>query len=244
MLHGRSPSDGEVHPERFAEAIARLRPDVLALQEVDRSQPRSGAVDFTAVAAAAMGAVESRFVAAVAGTPGVVWTAATGDEQPDAAAYGIALLSRYPVRGWNVLRLPRLPVPMPVRSPHARRWFVGRDEPRVAVTAEIDSPVGELAVTTTHLSFVPGWNTRQLGTLMRALSRSSCPQLLMGDLNLSPEPVARRVGWRSLVDAATFPASQPSLQLDHVLSDQLAAREPGEGIELNLSDHRALVAVV
>jgi endonuclease/exonuclease/phosphatase family metal-dependent hydrolase len=190
-----------------------------------------------------MGAVDSRFVAAIAGTPGVVWSAATGEEQPDAAAYGVALLSRYPVHGWNVLRLPRLPVPTPVRS-HDGRVFLGRDEPRVAVTAYIDSPLGELAVTTTHLSFVPGWNTRQLRRVMRALAGLHCPQVLTGDLNMAPNRVARRVGWRSLVDAATFPAWEPSAQLDHVLSDRLSPRERGEAVEVGLSDHRALVAVL
>ena len=36
---------------------ARLDPDILALQEVDRDQPRSHLADLTAVAAEAMGAV-------------------------------------------------------------------------------------------------------------------------------------------------------------------------------------------
>ena len=39
-----------------------------------------------------MGATEHRFVAALAGTPGATWMAATGEEQPDSAAYGIASL--------------------------------------------------------------------------------------------------------------------------------------------------------
>ena len=67
---------------------------MLALQEVDRNQPRSHNADLTAVAAEAMGAREHRFVAALAGSPGATWMAATGEEQPDAAAYGVAMLSR------------------------------------------------------------------------------------------------------------------------------------------------------
>ena len=54
-----------------------------------------------------MGAPEHRFVATLHGEPGL-WTAATGDRQPAAASYGIALLSRYPVRSWHVLQLPVL----------------------------------------------------------------------------------------------------------------------------------------
>src|SRR4051794_41773952 len=80
--------------------------DVLGLQEVDRDQPRSMNADLTAVAAEAMGAVDSQFVAALSGPPGGTWMAATGDEQPGSASYGIALLSRYPVISWRGGRPP------------------------------------------------------------------------------------------------------------------------------------------
>ena len=99
ILNGRSPSDDRVDVQRFARAVGDLDADVLGPQEVDRNLPRSQHADLTAVAAEAMGAVEHRFVAALAGSPGATWIAATGDEQPDAAAYGVALLSRYPVTG-------------------------------------------------------------------------------------------------------------------------------------------------
>jgi endonuclease/exonuclease/phosphatase family metal-dependent hydrolase len=70
ILHGRSPSDDRVDVERLAAAVKDLDADVLGLQEVDRDQPRSMGADLTAVAAEAMGAVDSQFVAALAGTPG------------------------------------------------------------------------------------------------------------------------------------------------------------------------------
>src|SRR3954466_660134 len=102
ILHGRSPADDRVDVDRFAAAVKGLDADVLALQEVDRNQPRSGHADLTAVAAAAMGAVDSLFVAALSGTPGATWVAATGEEQPDAAAYGIALISKHPMTAWRI----------------------------------------------------------------------------------------------------------------------------------------------
>lgn len=114
ILHGRSVHDGAVEIGRLEESVRRLDADVLALQEVDLDQPRSAMADLTAVAAAAMGAVTHRFVAAISGTPGATWMAATGREQPGTAAYGIALLSRFPVRSWQVVRLPRIPVTFPV----------------------------------------------------------------------------------------------------------------------------------
>ena len=74
--------------------------------------------DLTAVAADAMGAVSHRFAAALSGTPGATWLAATGKELPGSAAYGIALLSRYPVSSWQVLRLPRIPGRSPSGFPN------------------------------------------------------------------------------------------------------------------------------
>ena len=58
ILHGRDPADDVVDVATFGSAIAGLDADVLALQEVDRNQPRSHMADLTAVAAEAMGAVE------------------------------------------------------------------------------------------------------------------------------------------------------------------------------------------
>jgi endonuclease/exonuclease/phosphatase family metal-dependent hydrolase len=96
ILHGRSSADGRVDLTWLACAVRTLDADVLALQEVDRLQERSQLADLTAVAAAAMGAVSHRFVAALSGTPGATWMAATGAELPDRAAYEISL----PMRWW------------------------------------------------------------------------------------------------------------------------------------------------
>ena len=73
LLHGRSLSDGNVHADRVAAAVADLDADVLGLQEVDRAQPRSGLLDLTAIAADALDAPVHRFAAAVVGTPGETW---------------------------------------------------------------------------------------------------------------------------------------------------------------------------
>ncbi|MEV6815065.1 endonuclease/exonuclease/phosphatase family protein, partial [Micromonospora sp. NPDC051296] len=45
LLHGRSLTDGLVDPARLAAAVSDLDADVLALQEVDRDQSRSGNLD-------------------------------------------------------------------------------------------------------------------------------------------------------------------------------------------------------
>src|SRR3954453_4143014 len=189
---------GSGAPRRLADAVKTIDADVLGLQEVDRDQPRSMNADLTAVAAEAMGAVDSQFVAALSGTPGGTWMAATGDEQPGSASYGIALLSRLPVVSWRVVRLPSLRSRVPV-------WFKGmkapkfvRDEPRVAVAAVLEGPSGQFTVCNTHLSFVPGWGALQLSTLVRSLTGTREPLVLMGDLNMEHRQAVRVSGLQPL----------------------------------------------
>lgn len=244
ILHGRSPADGEVNLGRFATAVAGLDADVLALQEVDRDQPRSHGADLTAVAAEALGADHHRFVATLAGTPGV-WTAATGDLQPDTAAYGIALISRYPVVGWHTRTLAALPGPVPVSFRRGAPPTLVHDEPRAALAADIVGPGGPITVVATHLTFVPGWNAVQLRRLVASLGDHDRPVVLMGDLNLRGHLPERLTGWRSLATADTFPADAPRRQLDHILADgDVAAVGPATARDTGLSDHRALVVQV
>jgi endonuclease/exonuclease/phosphatase family metal-dependent hydrolase len=242
ILHGRSVEDGRVDVDRLADAVKSLDADVLGLQEVDRDQPRSLGADLTAVAAEAMGAVDSQFVSALSGTPGGTWMAATGDEQPGSASYGIALLSRYPVVSWRVVRLPPLRASVPLWSTWDRRLFLARDEPRVAVAAVLDGPDGQFTVCNTHLSFIPGWNGLQLRRLVHSLTGTREPLVLMGDLNMQTGQAARTSRLRPIASAATFPAPSPTRQIDHVLvRGSLRATGPAEAVRLPLSDHRALV---
>ena len=244
ILHGRSPVDGRVDVARFAAAVERIDADVLALQEVDRDQPRSLQADLTTVAARAGGAVEQRFVATLHGEPGT-WTAATGIEQPDAAAYGIALVTRFPVRSWHVTTLPALPYAVPVVHPGRRLPALTRDEPRAALAAELETPEGPLTAVATHLSFIPAWRVVQLRALVRVCRALPRPLVVLGDLNQGARRAARVSGWRPLAQVATFPAGEPTRQLDHVLVDgDVRPLAPAVALDTGMSDHRALLVDV
>jgi endonuclease/exonuclease/phosphatase family metal-dependent hydrolase len=237
ILNGRSPADGRVDLERFAAAVASLDADVLGLQEVDRHQPRSGYADLAEVAAEAMGAVDHLFLPALRGLPGS-WTPAgvddpargddpAGDDDP---AYGIALLSRHPLVRRQLASL----------GPAPPSWT--RDQPRVAAIATVQTPLGELTVANTHLSFHPWWSGGQLRRLVAGLTECERPLVLMGDLNMRPRRAAAITGMRPLAAGPTYSASRPTRQIDHILVDGSLRAASGGAVTLPLSDHRALVA--
>ncbi len=238
VLHGRSPADGRVDLDRFATAVATIDADVLALQEVDRAQPRSGRADLTALAAEAGGYTTARFVPALRGEPGS-WCPAADDDPPDAPAYGVSLLSRLPVLDERTVRLPALGVPVPVVFSGRRRVQVVRDEPRVAAVARLATPHGDLTVVSTHLSFLWGWNLFQLRRLVQGLAGEQ-RLVVAGDFNLLTDQVVRASRLRPLAAGATFPAHAPVRQIDHLLGRGQVTGAGARVWDLPLSDHRAL----
>ncbi len=241
ILHGRSPVDDRVDLDRFGGAVRDLDADVLALQEVDRDQPRSHGADLTSVAADAMAAPHHRFVATLHGTPGL-WSAATGEDQPRAASYGIALLSRLPVLSWHALVLPGLRGQVPLKVPSRRRPILVRDEPRAAVAAVVEAAQGPVTVVATHLTFIPGWNAVQLRRLVGLVRDLPRPVVIMGDLNLEQAAAVRMSRMRPLATAPTYPVHGPRRQIDHILADGPIRSTGGRSVDTGLSDHRALVA--
>ncbi|MER8183607.1 endonuclease/exonuclease/phosphatase family protein [Kitasatospora sp. NPDC094015] len=182
----------------LADAVTALDADVLALQEVDRHQDRSGLVDQSAVAAKAMGAADWRFAAAVHGRPAPVagWLTdpeitglkvygpAEVDTATDRPCYGTALLTRLPVHHWRARRFAPAPFGLPLRVAGRRGLTPVPDEPRAALAAVLEGAHGPFTVVATHLSFVPGWNVAQLAAIRRWIADLPKPYLVLGDFNL------------------------------------------------------------
>ena len=244
ILHGQSLEDGLVDVDRFAAAVRTLHADVLALQEVDRGQPRSHGADLAAIAADAMGAVEHRFVATMTGAP-PAWSAASSESSLDDPSYGVALLSRVPVRTWRTIRLPVLHGRIPVLLPGSPRPTVVRDEPRAAIIAVLDTAEGPVTVLATHLTLIPGWNVLQLRYALRHVRDLPGPLVVLGDLNLEGTWPAWATRMRPLANARTIPVTEPDRQLDHILGrGAVRSTSNGAGLDLGLSDHRALAVDV
>ncbi|MDI2131030.1 endonuclease/exonuclease/phosphatase family protein [Yinghuangia seranimata] len=271
LLHGMALDDGTAGPRRLAEALGKLDADIVALQEVDRHQERSSGADQAAVAARAVGAHDWRFLAAVHGVPAPVsgWLPdpvgpernVYGPEQVGAGgpSYGIALLSRLPVRQWRARRFPAAPVSLPLRVQGRPGLTRVPDEPRSVLAAVVEAPSGPLTVLAAHLSFVPGWNVSQLSRIGRSTADLPQPQLLLGDFNLpgripqavvgrrnrgdTSRPRRHRVRWRSLARVPTYPSYRPRVQFDHVFGHGVGpdAVRRTETVRMGVSDHCALV---
>lgn len=250
LLHGMAPASGATDPAELSDAVRGIDADVMGLQEVDRGQPRTGGIDQTALVAGALGAVAWRFAPSVHGTPSEdpSWLPAT---VADGAAtvgptYGIGLVSRLPVLGWWVRRFPPAPFRLPLLVPDSGRPRLVRipDEPRVALAAVLSGPSGPFTVVTAHLSFVPGWNARQLRAIAHWVLRMPQPVLLLGDFNLPGSLPSRLTSWTALASGPTYPAPAPKVQLDHILAlglgqDRVSRHQVWT---LPVSDHRAISA--
>lgn len=228
----------------LADQIRDIDPDVIALQEVDLGQRRSGRLDQTAVLADLLGWEGRRFAATYAGP--VVGlrrrprrSALTGRADDvlgplrallgaGPAGFGNALLTRLPVRAWRVARLGRGPAVLTRRSGgralDPRSYALSTSTMRNMIAAQID-PVdgaggpGGLAVASTHLATRTGTAAAQLAAAWAALAALPGPHVLAGDLNMHAELLAPLGIARGLGEGATYPSGAPARRIDHVLTD-------------------------
>jgi endonuclease/exonuclease/phosphatase family metal-dependent hydrolase len=214
--------------------------DIIALQEIDRELPRSGGLHQAAELGRALD-YRAVFAPSLSGSPDTRWRAIDGSD-PGGPAYGVALLTRFPVGRVRRLQLPgggdgfRSPTATPTRPGWDR-------EPRVALSAELDVEGTSVTVTCTHLSYLPWRAVRQLGHVLAAAPGNG-PAVLAGDFNLPAAILRSRApGWQWAGGAPTHPAPAPRLQLDHVLVRQMAV-EAARVAPAASSDHLALVADV
>lgn len=215
LLHGLDIRTGRIDLGAVAAAIDALDVDVLAVQEVDREQRRSGRVDQVADLAGRLG-WHGVFAPALLGEPARRWHARPGDgTDPGGPAYGIGLLSRHPLL-------------CPERTAlygggeDAGRALPGWDhEPRTALRAQVVPPAGRpLVVATAHLSYLVWRGVRQLHHAASWTAACGLPAVLIGDLNLPLRllrPAIAGTGWLVAAATATFPAWRPGMQLDHLL---------------------------
>jgi endonuclease/exonuclease/phosphatase family metal-dependent hydrolase len=260
LLHG-IPLLDPLNVPNLADVASTVSADLIGLQEVDRQQLRSNYEHQTKTVADAIGLPYWVYAPAVIGTPGETWEDATdsqihshqhSESESDQPHYGIGLASRYPLTNIEVLRFKPAPLSLPLLVPSDPRPRLMKvsDEPRLAIIADVETPLGLFTVANTHLSFVPGYNVKQLRKLTKHLSVRTNPVLIIGDFNL-PGKLANLVSrWDSLATLPTYPTFKPRIQFDHIISRGLSdeaikqARDSAEVMPLAISDHCALVVEI
>lgn len=215
--------DGSAAMERQAAIINASNAQVIGLQEIDKSCRRSGKVDQAAEFAARTKSTAhfGRFMDFQGGE------------------YGMAMLSRLPVRQTKVLALP-----------------AGR-EPRVAVVLELETADGHrVLVANVHFDWTDeALRIPQAKSLIAYLDEQDVAAIVLGDYNAEPDSptlqLFRDAGFRFMAktegENCTWEAKAPSVEIDHVaLRDSPATRLVGAEIrvlaEPEASDHRPVLA--
>ena len=259
LLHGQkipptSSQDWQAELVSAAKRVAdELQPNFIALQEVDYFQSRSDLTNQTKLVAQSMQLKYWAYLPTLIGTPGEKWrsvkdlknsiiTESSLDKNPK-ASYGIALATNWPIKKLYVKKLGRSIVGMPLLIPKDNgkgvRFIYVKDEPRVALIAELENGY---TIATTHLSFVPGVNVFQLNKLSSYLKKLPGLALLTGDLNLPANLPSKLSGFKSLISQATYPSWKPKIQFDYIMLRKselksISSIKPIKSTATGISDH-------
>lgn len=228
-------TDGRVAPERVAQVIAALEPDIVALQEVDVGRARTGGLD------------QAEEIARLVGMFAHFHPALHIEEE----RYGDALLTHLPSRLKRADALPGL-----LQRPGL--------EPRGALWVEVTAGDVALQVLTTHFGLLGAERIAQAEALLGPdwLGDPACraPTVLLGDFNATGWSRAYRRLSRRLTDArrltgerrwrggASFPSRLPLLRIDHVFVSERVAVERVAVVDNALarqaSDHLPVLAEI
>ena len=259
LLHGQkipptNSQDWQAEVVGAAKKVAdELQPNFIALQEVDYFQSRSDLTNQTKLVAQSMQLKYWAYLPTLIGTPGEKWrsvkdlknsiiTESSRDKNPK-ASYGIALATNWPIKKLYVKKLGRSIVGMPLLIPKDNgkgvRFIYVKDEPRVALIAELENGY---TIATTHLSFVPGVNVFQLNKLSSYLKKLPGLALLTGDLNLPANLPSKLSGFKSLISQATYPSWKPKIQFDYIMLrksklESVSSIKPIKSTVTGISDH-------
>ena len=241
------PNSGSSLASAIASLTSEVAPDLIALQEVDVQQDRSGNGNQVREIAELIGAPYWAFAPSMYGTPGEKWHGVTEEivfdnttPIPPDAMYGIGIASKIPVKRWHRINLGKAPLGMPllVAGETRPQLIYVSDEPRSALVAELENGV---SVTTTHLSFVPLKNWSQLRKIAGWVEQLPGLHIMTGDFNLPWGLGPKLIGWNDLVKGATYPSWKPSIEFDYIMSKELSSIDvvPQIHKHYGISDHLA-----
>ena len=254
------PAAKGAKPTTLADAgqkiAAELTPDLIGVQECDYAVVRSENANQIAEIATSIGAPYFAFAPCIIGTPGETWRKlntsdqriiSNSDSSSHEGSYGIGIASKVEVLQWHRLDLGNSPIGAPLlipsdeNGPGKVRPIYIRDEPRVALAATL---ANGYTVINTHLSFVPGFNLRQLRKLKRWAveleKATNTTAIIIGDLNLPKNLPVVASQWKSLATQATYPSWGAKIQFDYILSKAPVRSQHLPTVLTGVSDHLPL----
>ncbi|HSP16340.1 MAG TPA: endonuclease/exonuclease/phosphatase family protein [Thermoanaerobaculia bacterium] len=222
-IHAGKDATGKDNLERVAAIVKSTNADVVLLQEVDRNTTRSGNVDQVAELIRLTG-MHGQFGKSL-------------DYQ--GGEYGIAILSRWPITGHQI-------VPLRVEPPQVRAG--GSLEPRIALIVT----TGSLRIANTHLD-ASREDTYRLQEIPQVLAAAR-GMIAGGDFNSTPDSAVheqvlragRRDAWMECGrgDALTYPAITPQKRIDYLFLERGTRCSEATVIDTDASDHRPVLVVV
>lgn len=222
--HGRN-GEGEVDLKSIAEVIKNSGADIIGLQEVDSVCNRSGNVDQ---------------MKALAGLTGMHYTFRRHFEY-DGGAYGLGVLSRYPIVNVYDHRISSYPK--------------GGESSLTLLATDIKVGASKTVhFATVHFDYRkdPGIRLQQSAETVAYLNNVAYPVILTGDLNAEPDKPEIKNLFKTFTDTDTsgtftYPADQPVKKIDYILVSNphlkkvvqhKVVHEPGA------SDHRPVIAEI
>lgn len=149
--------------------------------------------------------------------------------------YGQAILSRTDLADLKVHALP------------------SQGEPRIAVSATTETPLGKVTVATVHLDFQDeARQNAQAQVCAAALLATPHPVILAGDFNAKPDSRTlanfAQAPWTVVPKTAptlTHPADKPDTEIDYIIVRGLrATKQANVTAETIASDHRPVLAII
>jgi endonuclease/exonuclease/phosphatase family metal-dependent hydrolase len=231
-VHAGKDAAGVDNLQRVADIVKSSGADIALLQEVDKRTKRSGGVDQPAEYARRTG-----------------FNVAFGRSLDyDGGEYGIAVLSRWPIRTDTAIHLP-------VSPPQERSG--GSHEPRVMQLVGITSPFGPLTIVNTHIdaSGPETYRLQEIKTIIagwkQLLARGGSRVLTGGDFNSTPESAVQTNLRASGLDDAwarcgsgaglSYPANVPVKRIDYLFLASGVECTHAEVLVTEASDHRPVL---
>ena len=209
----------------FAGAIKKYAADVCGLNEVRGAGPVKDYTDQTNILGDKLG-VNRYFGEAI--------------KVRKTSPYGNALLSRYPIKSAETVRIPD-PVFKFERASY---------ETRCIIKAVVDADGKDVCFLVTHMGLAKGERKNAVKKLCELLDEIDIPVILMGDFNTDPddkvfEPLRERLEDTQIKsvnpDVKTYPSDKPEVKIDYMFYRGIDCLK-AETVTEVFSDHLPIIA--